>query len=451
MRETGPQYKLQARRAGIPVAAVGILGYLEATSVNSPLLHAVSIAVFYWGSVLYLGGTRGFISTLPAGAIVVSLVFPSLFGTAGLLYLDEFAWVLLVGSTVILLLRRKGPAPPRCELCASFAEAGKAFCSSCGRVWGSLPAPPGRKLLGFAVFTLGMLVLLSITIPLLVANPAVSLETYTLGGTGSNTHFAPLPGWGVKSASTTVNGTSVEVYTLTNGRDSIEALVAQSGASSAAVTALNATRPDAVPDTSVPSDVSRAMSGYTLTTAKAKYVGLDGVFQVGVLTSSGISSTFVAVDLRQTSASFGLDHGSTLYSAAADLIGWASLSAGWTSTAGGVLSTFQLFSQGAYAVSFGGVGVILFTLARDDELEKVRRLESMQGIGAHESAVLEAFGTPAKPTKGAKLYDSALKANPWVLPGTFFASLDETVRRGLVEPTIEIQRGRPTLYWDRLV
>ncbi|HXY56671.1 MAG TPA: hypothetical protein VEH01_03565 [Nitrososphaerales archaeon] len=449
-REVGPQFDLRSRRAGIPVAVLGLLGYIEGTSVGSPFLHVLSIAVFYWGSVLYLSGTRSFVSTIPSGVIVVSLAFPSAYGAVGLIYLDVFSWVLLVVSAVLLVLRGSGPAPPSCGLCAGFSDAGKSFCSSCGRYLKPPPAPAPRKLLGFAVFTVVMLAALSVTVPLLVTTPAVSLDSMSIGGSGVTNHFAPLQGWGVRETSTTADGLRVDEYSFTNGRLTIEALVSESGDSAAAAQALNATRRGAVPDASVPPAISRSMSGYTLTTAKTKYVGLDGVFQVGLLNDSSISTAFVAVDLRQTSASFDLDTGSALYAAALGVINWASGSAGWTLTAGEMLSGFQYFSQTAYAVSFGAVGVVLFTLSRDDELGRVRKLESMHGLGAHETAVLGAFQS-SKPTKGADLFDSALKSNPWILEGTFFTSLDETVRRGLVAPYVEIARGRPSLYWRRLV
>jgi hypothetical protein len=450
-RLVGPQYELKGRRLGIPLAIAGILGYLVGTSFASPLLHTVSIATFYWGSVLYLSGTRTFISTLPSGVLVVLLAVPSINGATGLIYLDEFAWALLVISALLLWVGRQGPASSPCSLCTSFSEKGRSFCSSCGRYLTPLAAPPSSRLVKFTVFTVVMLAALSVTVPLLVATPTASLENYSIGGPRATNHFAPLAGWGVRTAAISVNGTRIYEYSLTNGGASMEALVAESGDPQAAATALNSTRSRAVPDTSVPPSIANAMSGYTFTSGRTKYVGLDGVFQVGSLNGSSLSETYVAVDLRQTSFSFGVDHGSTLYSTASNVISWATGSGSWFTTAQTLLMGYQLFSQTAYVGLFGVFGVVLFTLARDDELAKVQRVESMHALGVSEVAVLEAFGTNPGPMKGEAVRDEAWRTHLWFSDDTFFSSLDEVARRGLVSPSVILEKGRPTLYWRRLV
>ena len=450
-RETGSQYDLKSRRLGIPVATVGIIGYLVGTSLGNPLLHAASIIAFYWGSVLYLAGTRSFVATLPPGLLVISLAFPYVYGAAGLVYLDGFSWALLVASIALLGIRRKGPAPPACAFCANFAEKGRSFCSSCGRYLAPVAAPSPRKIVGFAIFTIATLALLSITVPLLVATPTVSLENYGIGGPQVPNQFAPLSGWGTRSTTLIVNGTQVEEYTLTRGTITIQALVSISGDPNSAARALNLTRVGAIPDSSFPPSISQSMSGYTLTVGRTKYVGLDGVFLAQLLNRSTLSRVFLAIDLRQTTTSFGTDHGLSLYATAQNVISWAGGSANWSSVAGTLLSTYQLFSQTATAVSFGGIGVILFTVARDDELAKSRRKESMYSLGSSEEAVLQAFGHGSGTKKGELLLGSGWRANPWISDSAFFSSLDELARRGLVSPSVTIERARPTLYWRRLV
>jgi hypothetical protein len=415
------------------------------------LLHAVSIAVFYWGSVLYLAGTRTFVATIPAGLVVISIAFPLAFGTTGLLYVDGLSWALFVTSLALLQIRKKSPPPAPCAFCTSFKEKGRSFCSSCGRHIAPLAAPSSRKLYGFAIFTVAALALLTITVPVLVASPTVSLDNYGIGGPQATNHFAPLPGWGARTAPLKVNGTLVDRYSLTSGRIAMQALIAEASDPVSAADTLNSTRVGAVPDTSFPPSISNSMSGYTLTVGGTEYVGLDGVFNVQLLNQSTLSMTYVAIDLRQTSASFAQDNGLSLYNAALDVINWASGSANWSSVSGTLLSIYQVYSQVAAAVSFGGVGVVLFTVARDDELTKSRRLESMYSLGSSEQAVLEAFGSGTRPTKGDLLLASVWRSKPWISDSVFFSSLDELVRRDLVSPSVVIEKGWPTLYWKRMV
>jgi hypothetical protein len=451
VRGVGPQYELKGSRIGLLLILTSILGYLIGTSLQSDILHTLSIAVFYWGSVLYLGGARSLVSSLPSGLILLSSFVPMVYGALGLIYLDGLSWALIVTSGALLWQWRKSMVHPACGLCASFMDRGKSFCSSCGRLIGPLAAPTSRKLLGFAVFTVVMLATLSLTVPLLVATPTVSLANVSLGGPQIGNHFAPLPGWGVKTATFTRNGTSVDEYTFTQGRVTIEAIVATSPDSTIAASAVNSTRVSATPDPSVPASIAQVMPGYTLIQGGTKYVGLEGLFQVGMLNGSTIPNTFVEVDLRQTSASFDADHGSTLYSTAAAVISWATASSQWSPTVQELISAYQDFVQVAYVCSFAGFGVVLFTVARDDELTRTRRLESMQALGGSEVVVLKAFGSSSKPMTGGDLRDSAREIDPLQSDSAFYGSLEEVSRRGLATPSVIIERGRPKLYWRRLV
>ena len=450
-RGVGPQYELKGSRVGLLLILIGILGYLIGTSVESYLLHSLSIAVFYWGAVLYLGGVRSFVSTLPAGLILLSSFVPMVYGTLGLIYLDGLSWALIVASGGLLWIWKKSVELPACGLCASFRESGKSFCGSCGRLVGPLAAPRSRKLIGFAVFTIATLATLSLTVPLLVTSPTVSLANVSLGGPQIGNHLAPLPGWEVKTVTVSRNGTAVDEYTYTKGMVTIEAIVAASPDSTIAESAVNSTRMNAVTDPDVPASISQQMSGYTLTRGKTSYVGVEGLFEVGLLNGSTIPNTFVAVDLRQTSASFDADHGSTLYSTAASVISWATASSQWSPTVQELITAYQDFIQVAYVCSFAGFGVVLFTVARDDELTRSRRLESMQALGSSELVVLGAFGSSPKPMTGVDLREAALRIDPLQSDSAFYASLDEVTRRGLVAPSVMIEKGRSSQYWRRTV
>jgi hypothetical protein len=193
------------------------------------------------------------------------------------------------------------------------------------------------------------------------------------------------------------------------------------------------------------------MSGYTLNAGRTKYVGLDGVFHVQLMNQSTLSMTYMAIDLRQTSASFGLDNGLSLYDAASNVINWAAGSVSWSPVSRTLLSAYQIYSQAAAAVSFGVIGIALFTVARDDELTKSRRLESTYSLRNSEEAVLQAFGSRLRPTKGDALLGSIWRSGPWISDSEFFSSLHELVRRDLVSPSVVTERGRPTLYWRRMV
>jgi hypothetical protein len=373
------------------------------------------------------------------------------YGVLGLIYLDGLAWALVVTSGALLWQWRKSAVPPACGLCASFRERGRSFCSSCGRLIGPAATPASRKPIGFAVFAIAMLVALGLTVPLLVTTPTVSLATVSIGGPQIGNHFSPLSGWGVGTATLHRNGTLVDEYTLTKGKATIEAIVASSPDPTIAAAAVNTTRIGSISDSNVPTSIAQSMSGYTLSQGGKGYVGLQGLFQVAMLNGSTIPDTFVEVDLRQTTASFDADHGSSLYSAAAGVISWAKTTTQWSGTVQGLDSAYQDFMQVAYVCSFAGFGVVLFTVARDDELARSRRVESMQALGGPEIFVLQAFGPDPKLMTGEQLRDSAWETEPLLSESSFYASLDEVTRRGLVAPSIIIEGGRPRLYWKRMI
>jgi hypothetical protein len=450
-RGGGAEYELRGSRAGLVVAIGAILAYLVGTSVQSGALHVFSIAAFYWGCVLYLGGTRSLVSTLPCGLIVLSLFAPMAYGNWGLIYLDGFSWALVITSAALLWETRKRAEPLACVLCAWFQRRGDSFCGSCGRLLGSIRGPSSRRFVGFGIFAILLLVLLTLTVPFLVATPRVSLVNIGLGGPQNQDPFAPLQGWSANGVTLSVGGVQVVEYVLTQGKVSIEAFVASSLDSQTAASAINGTKVNAVGYPEIPASISQSMSGYSFEQKGTKYIGLQGVFPVDAINGSSVEITFVAVDLRQTAGSFAADQGSALFSAAANVIGWTSASEQWSVVVGNLLSGYQSFSQAAYVCSFAVFGVVLFTVARDDELVKVRRLESMEALGKTEMEVLRAFDSSFRPLTGEQLRDAALKLGPWIPESGFYSALGELARRDLVSPSVVIQGGRPKLFWKRLV
>jgi hypothetical protein len=382
--------------------------------------------------------------------VVTSSFAPADFGLGGLFYLDGLAWALIVTSASLLWISKRSTELPACGLCDHFKNKGESFCGSCGRLVAPLASPPSRRLLGLGVFAIVMLAALALTVPIVASTPSVSLNNYGLGGPRVGNQFAPLSGWGATTSTLSENGQPVYEYTLTKGSTSIVALVAASQNPQALVSALNKTRPDPATLAKVPASVSQSYVGYSFEQKGTTFVDLQGVFQVCMLGPSGVQTAFVVVDLRQTMTSFTADHGSALYGAATSVIAWTSASSRWSGIVENMTSVFQLFSQLAYVCSFAGFGVVLFTAARDDELAKTRRLESMHALEEPETAVLNALGPGSHQMTGAQLRESMMQLDPWVSETVFYSSLEELARRGLVSgsPT---RNWRPMFLWKRLV
>jgi len=452
VKETAPQYELDGNRSGAGFAALGILLYLAGTTLQSGFLHAFSITVFYWGAVLYLGGKRAVIPVIPSGLIIASLFVPSVSGLWGAVYLAGLSWALVVTSVAILWIRRGTRPPKGCSLCDSFRGRGKAYCSSCGRFFRTpTPSLPRRRFVGFAVFAVAMLVLLSLTVPVASATPSAGLSSFGLGGSRSDGGFPQLPGWEVTGLTPAGSGTGASQYLLTSGGASVMALLAVSQDSQAAFSMINATMNNPVPYPKIPATVSQSMSGYSFTKGGTRYVGLLGVFPIGLLNGSQLVDSFVAVELSQEAGSFARDNGTAVYSAATSVVGWVSSWGEWSTVVGAVQSSYQTFSDIVYACSLSVLGVVLFTVARDNELEKVRRVESIRGLGDTEFSILRAFGATPIPLRGEDLLTSSRSVEPTLSILTFFSSLEELARRGLVSPTLVLRGGTPTLFWKCLV
>lgn len=447
----GSQYDLKGNRAGVLLSVAGVITYLLGTSLQSNALHLFSIAVFYWGCVLSLGGFRPLISTVPGGLLMVSLFVPTVSSLWGAAYLEGLSWGLIVVSAVLLLNSRRGTEPLGCGLCASFRKNGESFCSSCGRLVGRTTViVPRRAVTGLVAFTIMMAVLLTLTVPLLTVTPTVSFTGYGLGGPQSRNGL-PLVGWSYAPKTFTIKGQQLGGYVLANGKASMDAYVAHFTDPAVAASALVLARGNSSNTISLPPSVGQQMSGYTLALGGATYVGVQGFFQVATLNGSQPIQSFVAVDLKQTSASFQEDNGTALYGASNAVIGWASSSEILFPFATYLVSAFQFFSQAAYFVSFAAVVVILFTLARDDELSKVRMQESSSALTKSEAKVMSAFAPGSGWTTGEHILESARVADPGISDSVFFEALDGVSRRGLVRSSVILRNGRPTLLWRSLV
>jgi hypothetical protein len=192
------------------------------------------------------------------------------------------------------------------------------------------------------------------------------------------------------------------------------------------------------------------MEGYTLKVGHTEYIGILGVFPVG-RPGGSVTTTYLAVDLRQTLASFQTDRGSALFGAASSVIGWSSSWDIWSPVMGQLLWAYQTFSQAAYICSFSAFGVILFTVARDDERTKARRNESIVGLNDSEAEVLSVFLAGPQTVTGEVLHEAVRKTDPRVTASEFYESLDELSRRGLVSPTVVLRGGTPRLHWKRAI
>ena len=444
---TGAQYALKGTRVGFLIAVIGIISYLAGTSFQSEIIHTLSIAVFYSGCVLYLAGARAFVSALPAGFIMLLTFAPTAYGELGLIYLDSLAWALIVISAALLWDSRNVPQIAPCHICPSYESRGRRFCGSCGRKLGPTTGPSSRRLLGLAVSAVVMAILFIPTFPLVTTGPSVSAVNYGLGGPQLMDNFAPLSGWSTRASTLSVGGVPVSEYTLSNAGTTIEAFVAATQDASV----FNETRSTPVSSLTLPSSIAQSMVGYSFQQKGTQYIDLEGSFQVTMVNGSSVQSSLVAINLRENAADFEADHGSSLYSAAESVISWTSTSYLWSGWAVNFYSAYQLVSQAAIACSFACLGVVLFTLARDDELVKSRRLESMRALENPEKAVLEAFGPGSYPVTGVQLREENLKGNYWVPESAVYSSLDELERRGLISTSVTIKNWVPVLQWRRLV
>ena len=450
-KELGPEYGAGGSRVGLIVVAIAILAYIAGSASGSDPVHVLSIATFYLGSVLYLGGTRSLISALPSGLVLLSLYLSAAYGNWGTIYVDGLSWVLASGSAAYLVVRRNAPSPAGCGLCGYFRLRGRTFCSSCGRMVGRVALHISRRRLeGFAAFSAVMLIALSLTVPLVYTSPTVALVSFGLGGSQANQRFAPLPNWGV-SAIPSKNGSEVNGYTLSQGKVTLQAYVATSQTSYGALSAVNSAKANTTPYSSLPAGISGSMGGYILRQGRTEYVGVQGVFPTGTPTGSGATGTFVAIDLRQPLSAFQADRGAALYGAASSVIGWSSSWGLWSPILGPLLWLYQTFSQSAYICSFSVIGVILFTVARDDELAKGRRVESVRGLEDEESRILDVFVAGPQTMTGEELFKSVRETLTRITDSEFYDSLDELVRRDLVTPLVILRTGAPKLYWKRTI
>ena len=449
-RETGPQYDQKGSRVGVLVVILGVLLYVTGTYQQSALFHSVSIALFYWGSVFYLGGTRTLVSTLPAGFMALSVLVTAGYPPWGAFYLYGVSWALGVASAAILFAGRKVAQPLGCGLCASFRSRGRTFCSSCGSLLERPSTSLGRRrVLGFALFTAIFLTVLGLTVPVTVAGPRVALVDFGLGGPHLGS-FAPLDAWRVAPIASAAGGAATG-YSLTQGGASLQAYVATSQSSGVALSAVNSTMTAPIAVKGAPATVSPSMQAYTFIQGKTRYVGLQGVFGVGFVNGTSIGNTYLGVNLRETAAAFSEDNGSALYAAASSMASWASGWAIWSSTVGAADTLYLTLSQVAYVCSISAIGVVLFTVARDDELAKVRRVEALRGIGSQEVSILSAFGHEPQQLLGDQLLGATRKLVPTITDQEFYSSLDELSRRGLVSPNVVIRKTLPVMLWKCLV
>ena len=450
-REFGPEYEKGGSRVGLLVVIVAILGYIWGTAAGSDGIHLLSIAAFYLGAVLYLGGSRSLLCAAPTGVILLSLTTPAVYGTWGMVYLDGLSWGIAVGSAGYLLLRRNTVGLAGCWFCDRSRSQGREFCSSCGGLIGRGSFPiPRRKIVRFAILSALLLLALSITVPLAYTGPTTSLVSFGLGGPLANQRFAPLQGWAAAPL-TPKNGSAVSGYTLSQGRTSIQAFVATAQAGYIALSAVDSVKGTTTPYAGIPASIAGSMDGYTFKQGSTTYVGIQGVFPVETPVGSGVSASFVAVDLRQPLSAFQSDRGSALFAAATSVIGWSSPSGLWSPVLGDLLWAYQMLTQSAYLCSFSIVGVALFTVARDDELRRSRRNESARGLADHEAAALSVIIAGPRVATGEQLREAVRAAHPHLSDSEFYESLDELSRKDLVAPSVTLRGGVPKLHWRRTI
>ncbi|MDA4119285.1 MAG: hypothetical protein OK436_01735, partial [Thaumarchaeota archaeon] len=443
----GSQFDLKGSRVGLLLSIAGVLAYLLGASAQSGFLHFISVPVFYWGCVLSLGGLRSLVSTIPGGLLAVSLFVLSASSLFGLAFLLAFSWALIVTSAVLLLRTRRASEPPGCGLCASFRRNGDSFCRSCGRLVGKTAmAVPRRAVGALVVFTILMSALLTFSVPLLRTTPTVSYVAFGLGGVQSS-NTLPLSSWSMKAETFIVNGHQLSGYVLISGKQSVDAYVIASTNHQSVDSSLGSARSNSTTHRSLPSSIAQQMSGYDITLHGANYVDLQGVLPVGLLNGSRVDQAFIGVDLKQSVASFNSDNGTAIYSASTAVAGWASSSMFWSPLVGNFFSAVKLFSQEIYLVSVAAVVLMLFTVARDDELGKVRRHESSFALTRSEEAILGAFPPQSTWMTGEQIHQAVRSSGPKMSDLVFFAALDSVSNRGLVIESVVLSSGQPTLMW----
>jgi len=441
-RLTASKYDLRGRTSGLWLAVGGLLAYLEATTILSAPIHVLSIGLFYWGCVLYLGGLRPTISTLPAGLVAILAAFPLAPGVAQLVA-DGSAIGVPAASVILVSVLGRGAKDLGCGYCSEFRSSGDAFCAYCGRLVGGVSSRlPRRKFTGFAIFTVLMLASFTATLPAMASASSISFVNMGLGGPQNGNNLAPFPGWKASLPAVEGNG-SVLSYALTQGRASVNAFIAAAQSADAATAALGSARGNTTSGPSLPLPLASEMTSYSLNASGRSYVGVQGVFDVGVINGSSILSTFVAVDLRQSASSFNADGGSALFGAAASVAGWAGSSAAWSPTVEKLLPVYTLFYQAAYLVSISIVVAIAFTLSRDQELARTRRFDALQGLTPAENDILDAFEGGSKRMTGEQVSAKVAVAGP-----SLISSLKELSRRDLVIPSVVLRDWRPTMMWE---
>ena len=171
---------------------------------------------------------------------------------------------------------------------------------------------------------------------------------------------------------------------------------------------------------------------------------------MGVLNGTVIPQ-YVAVNLSESVNSIARDNGTALFAAASSVVAWASGWSTWSSTVGSLQSLHQLFTQALYASSISVFVISLFTIARDDELAKVRRVESLRGLGSQEALILQTLATASKSLLGDQLYEETRRTDATITAPAFYSSVDELARRDLISPSLVYRKGIGTVFWRRRV
>jgi hypothetical protein len=452
IRRIGPQYALGGSNIGVLLVAVAFFSYLFGTSVQSDQLHLLSIMAFYMGGVLYLGGVKHLLSALPGLVIALSVFFLQPYGGVVQLGSEGVLVGLIFVFGVMLWISRKRTDRAYCRLCSSFRDSGASFCSACGKCLKPFAVRLHyARFIGFAIFSLLLISLLAVTVPVVAVSPEPSFVAFTLGGIQSNGPFAPLPGWSVSGQVHYLSGQTLQWFDLTKGRASIQALISMSFSSAAAVGALSQLTGNMTVSPIAVNQSGVSLDRYSAVINGTHYEGVQGSYLVGVLNGSRLSQSYVAFDLQQTTSHFKSDSGSTLYSAGAAVAGWLSNSGVWFPSVVTLLPQYQSANQLVADSSLGLLAIFLFSSIRTHDLAIGRRLESTLGLTDSALAHLRAFGVDARYRKGEDLLAVARQVEPKIDEHGFYLELNELSRRGLVESQVSYIAGEPVLLWRCLV
>lgn len=452
IRRIGPQHAFEGSRTGLLIIAVAIFSYLYGTMAQSDALHLLSIMAFYLGCVLFLGGPRYLISVAPGLLIMLSVLPFEAYG-GWVQNALEIALAGLVVASLILLWTSRGRAESDvCRLCSTFMDKGESFCKACGKnLKPSAINPRYMKFATFAIFSLLLISLLAVSVPVVTVSPSTSLVTFTLGGMRDGGPLAPLPGWGVSSKVQDLSGQKVYSLDLHKGKASIEALLSVSPYYGVAVGSVDQLTGNMTVSSNAIAPPVENLAMYSTNLNGTRSEGVQGVFLVGVLNGSKLSQSYVAFNLQQTIRQFESDNGSTLYAAGAAVAGWLSYSANWSPSIGPLLSGYQFMSQTMADASLGLFAIFLFSTIRNHDLSIERKLESTFGLTDRQLAHLRAFSAEEGLKKGEELLAIARKVDAKVDEPVFYRELDELSRRGLLAPQVSMIKHEPILLWRCLI